>query len=403
MAPRKPKAALFINQLLEAVKHVSAVQNGKGDDPTIHCQVRYGQIIAYSRSLAAGAPIVELDLDCCPQTEKLRLALERCGSEHSITQQADSLFVRSGDFSAYVPLCDPAKLSVPVPDPACAPLGDTFRSAVQACGTLLKENAATVLQSCIQLNAWSCVSTNGNVILEAWHGFDFPPLGMLISKAFADVIVKSNKKIVSFGFSSPTMPGPPTFTVHFEDRSWYRTNLETAKIPDILKKLTAATYHALIPIDFFKQVAEIGKWSADGRVYFRNATMTSHPPQVERTGSVLSYDLVGLHLEGSYSVASLKLISKYATHFDTAGTMFFGNNLRGAIAHEQINEGYCGEVSGVCEGKCEGTCLQMWRESQPKCPRCQCDMKGGICQNYGCETPRDPRNSGPISDEDIPF
>jgi hypothetical protein len=332
---RKTKAdtQLFVNHLLEAVKHIDCAQRSRGDEMATHCMIRYGQILAFNRTLAAGAPVIEDDLDCCPQTERLRMALERCGQEHQIVQEAGSLFVRAGEFSAYVPLCDPAKLTIPVPDPPCAPLGDAFRAALMVSAVLAKDNAPTVLQSCVQLNPFSCVATNGNVIMEAWHGFDMPP-GLLIPKAFADAVVKTRKQIVSFGFSDETM------TVHFEGKCWIRANLYRDKIPSMMERLVNVEEWHAIPEGFFAQVADIAKWSEDGRVYIDNALISSHAPDKQQTGSCLTFPMPELLQGVSYSIASLKSIAKFATHYqDRAAknvTMFCGNNLRGALAHEAI-------------------------------------------------------------------
>jgi hypothetical protein len=342
MAPRKPKSIkpLFVNHLLEAVKFVSHAQKSKGDEMATHSTIRYGNILAFDRTVAAGARVIEEDLDCCPQTERLLLALERCAEEHTIIQQPDSLFVRSGEFSAYVPLCDASKLTIPIPDPPVAPLGDEFRAALKATSVLVKENAPTVLQSCIQIGAYSACSTNGTVIIEAWHPYDMPPGGFLIPKAFAESVLKIRKGIKSFGFSMPTMPGLATFTIHFDDASWLRTNLYKEKIPNMLSKLVSCSLApAPFPVGFFTQVEQIAKWSEDGRVYINDKTISSHPPTIERSGSVLTYPIEDM-INASYPIAALKLISKLATHYNDIAadkiTMFFGHNLRGAIAREPI-------------------------------------------------------------------
>lgn len=336
----KPKQQLFVNHLLEAVKFISHAQKSKGDEMATHCMIRYGQIIAFDRTLAAGTSVVEQDLDCCPQTDRLLMALERCGEEHVIVQQDQTLTVRSGEFVGHVPLCDPAKLPIAVPDPQEAPLGDAFRAALKVCGSLVKDSAPTVLQSCIQLNPYSCVSTNGNVILEAWHGFDFPPGGLLIPKAFADAVVKIRKTIVSFGFSKPDAPGAPTFTIAFEDGSFLRTNRYKDKIPDMLARLVPCSESTPFPAEFFRQVADIAKWSEDGRVYLDNSRISSHPQGAAKVGSELSFPMPEMRQGMSYSIASLKAIAPFATSYNDRvsehSTMFFGPNLRGAIAHESL-------------------------------------------------------------------
>ena len=384
MAPRKPKAEVFTNHLLEQIKFVSHAQRSKGDDMSTHSMIRYGNIVAFDRTLAAGASIVEDDLDCCPQTDRLRLALEHCGAEYQIVQHADSLFVRSGEFQAYVPLCDPAKLTVAVPDPAIAPLGNALKAALAITGSLVKDSAPTLLQSCIQLNSGSCISTNGYVILQAWHGCDMPP-GLLVPRSFADAVVKIRKNIVSFGFSKETL------TIHYEDRSWLQTTLYQEKIPDMLSKLIESPRVFDFPVEFFNQVAEISRWSEDGRVYVDNEMISSHHPSKRQVGGSLEFAMPQLRQGVSYSIAALKLITKYAKTFDDSNrgmTMFYGDGLRGAIAHEPIAV----------------------EPAVPKCRRCGCEMKDGICQNYGCETPRDP-NVCPFCAEcpcictadDIPF
>jgi hypothetical protein len=337
---RKAKQQLFVNHLLQAVKFISHAQKGKGDEMATHCMIRYGQIIAFDRTLAAGTSVVEQDLDCCPQTDRLLMALERCGEEHVIVQQDQTLTVRSGEFVGHVPLADPSKLPVAVPDPQQAPLGDAFRAALKVCGSLVKDSAPTVLQSCIQLNPYSCVSTNGNVILEAWHGFDFPPGGLLIPKAFADAVLKIRKTISGFGFSSLSMPGAATFTVHFSDGSWLRTNRYKDKIPDMLARLVPCSESTPFPAEFFRQVADIAKWSEDGRVYLDDSRISSHPQGAAKVGSELSFPMPEMRQGMSYSISSIKAIAPFATSYNDSAsehsTMFFGHSLRGAIAHESL-------------------------------------------------------------------
>jgi hypothetical protein len=372
MPKRKTKSTesdvIFVNPLLEAVKHCMAAQRSKGDELMTHSLIRYGQILAFDRTVAAGAPVIEDDLDCAPHTDRLRMALERCGPEYQIVQEPTSLFTRSGEFSAYVPLCDPGKLSTPVPDAPIAPLGDAFRAALKATGPLVKDSAPTVLQSCIQLNSFSCVATNGSVIVEAWHGFDMPP-GLLIPKSFCDAVVKSKRKIVSFGFSMPEK-GEATFTVWFEGRFWYRTLLFREKIPDMMSKFVNVDAWHPVPEGFFAQVGEIAKWSEDGKVYIADRKISSHPPDKQQVGSCLSFPLEGMQQDVWYSITSLKAIGNVAAYFndDAPNVMMFsdGNVVRGVVARLPIHETL-------------------------RCHRCGCEMKGGICQNYGCETPRGPQ------------
>lgn len=320
------------NRLLEQVRFIKLAQRKKGDELSTHCVVRYGRIVAFNRTIAAGGPIIEDDLDCCPQTETLALALERCGEQYQLVQTPESLLLRSGEFQAYIPLCDPGKLAVAVPDAPVAPLGDAFRHALGVAGSLVKESAVTLLESAVQTDFGTCIATNGYVILQTWHGFDMPKL--LLPRAFVDALVKTKKRIVSFGF------GESTFTVHFEDESWLRTNRYKEAIPDIASKLVESTNAYPIPDNFFAEASLVARWSEDGRLYVFDNCIRSHKDK-SNIGAYQSVPIAGLLQGVSYSIAALRLIDKHARSFDDSHdnlTMFYGEDLRGAIAHDLINK-----------------------------------------------------------------
>lgn len=374
---RKTKVVVS-NQLLDAVRFVALAQRARGDEMSTHCMIRYGTIIAQSPMLAAGARIEEDELSCFPQTSLLRAALESCSTEHQIVQREDGLFVRSGEFSAYVPVVQALNAAVPVPDAAIAPLHDAFRHSLTVTSVLAKDNARTLLQSCIQLNNGSTIATDGGVILEHWHGISMPP-GLLVPKRFAEALGKVKKKLVSFGFSKTS------FTVHFEDGAWLRTDLYTDKIPDMMSKLVNPSHQAEIRTGFFVNAVTVGQWSEDGSIYVYEDCIRSHHPDNVRL-TAYQFPMSGLTQNVSYSLAALSVISKHAQRFDDkvapGATMFFGDNVRGAIAHTRIVR------KNICQ-------------------RCGSMMRDGICQNYGCERPQskpeDWSQYAAITDDDIPF
>ena len=329
----KRAAKKAINPLLEAVQFVSHAQQAKGDDMATHCMVRYGMIVANNRTLAAGTPIIESDLHCCPQTDLLRSALERCGSEHSITQADGSLFLRSGDFSAYVPVIDGSTLAVAVPDAPIAACGDRFRDSLGVTASLVKDNAPTLLQSSIQLLNGSTISTNGAVILQHWHGFNMPD-GLVIPACFAKALCKIKKTIAAWGYSRES------FTIHFEDHSWIMTQRYRDAVPIIENKLTDNMIPFELPVGIFGQVEQVARFSEDGRVYVYEDAIRSHHPEKVSVGAYQSRPMPELRQGVSYSIAAMDAIAKHATHFDDRAseraTMFYGKDLRGAIARDEI-------------------------------------------------------------------
>jgi hypothetical protein len=339
---KKPKAVKTVNRLLEAVRFIQLAQRPKGDAMMTHCCIRYGTITAFDRTIAAGAVIQEEDLMCFPDTALLALALDKCDAEHRIVQSADQLFIESGSFSAYVPLSPADAILTAIPDPMIAPLGESFRTALKTVGVLVKDAGATLLQMAIQLNPYSAIATNGQVLLQGWHGYDFPPLGMLIPKRFADLVNKTKKEIIGFGYSSSTMPGDPTFTIHFKDKSWLRTNLYKEKFPyDITAPLNVEPAHKMpTPAHFFEAAADIANWSENGRVYCFDGRISSHPATKQNIGGARTFAMDGFAENRIYRAADLKLIAKHAVSMDMytsdARTYFFGESVRGAITHEDI-------------------------------------------------------------------
>lgn len=360
--------------LLDAVKFISHAQRSKGNERATHSLVRYGHIVANDGLLAAGSPIAEDDLNCCPQTDRLRLALERCGTEHQIVQSDDSLFLHSGEFSAYIPLCDAAKLAVAVPDPALGPLGEAFRTALRVVGSLVRDSAPTLLQSCLQLDTSSCIATNGFVILQYWHGFDMPP-GLLVPKQFVDAVCRIKKPISAFGFSQET------FTIHFEGDCWLRTNLFRERIPNMEAKLSDEVKRTPWPDGFFEQAALVAKFSEDGDLYLNDSLIRSH--KTGNLGCYQSYPMKDIPSCVIYQASTLAAIAKYATHFNCCSesfTMIYGENLRGAIAHRfmrpsvtEYGHGFYRDENESCMKRKSFPCTACggeWTAGHDVCPHC---------------------------------
>lgn len=366
----KPKKETALkNPLLEAVEFIELAQKAKGDAVSTHCAIRYGTITAFDRTIAAGVIIQADELHCFPNTEKLVLALKRCTAEYRMIQMADQLFIESGEFQAYVPLAPADTLISVVPDAPIAPLGNTFRDALLTVGTLVKDNGATLLQSCIQLNPVTAIASNGQVIMEAFHGFDMPPNKLLIPKCFADKLKKTKKNIASFGFSSET------FTVHFEDRSWLRTNLYKDKLAhDLVAMISVEPAHKRdVPTGFFGAANEVSKWSSDGRVYCFDSRISSHSRD-KQAGSAVTFAMDGFADSRIYSALALKMIAKYALSMDVDSspdiTLFFGNIVRGAVMHDRI------ETEHVNVNPAQVAALETYtcQDCGHAAPGCVCDI-----------------------------
>jgi hypothetical protein len=390
--PKPPKPAKAkkkektVNPLFEAVKFIALAQKSKGDEMTTHCMIAYGGITAFDRTIACGVVIKEDELNCIPNTELLLQALSHCGPEYTIVQLPESLHIASGDFAAYVPCTTADKMVTAVPDPSVAPLSDEFREAIKIVGALVKDTGTTLLQAAIQLNPYTVIATNGQVIMEAFHGHDMPPTKMLVPKGFADRLNKTKKVIKSFGFTAET------FTVHFEDRSWMRTNLYKGAMEyDIHAAINieAINKHP-IPGNFFEAADEVAKWSKDGRVFLYDSRVSSHDRESQTVGSCRTFAMDGFANNRIYSIAALKTISKVALSMDDTSSrnlaLFFGTKVRGALKYDVMRD------PPPPIGSVEWTYCDACQQHSHHNPSHQC--RNPACAKFGVINPQD---------DDIPF
>lgn len=303
-----------------------------GETQSTYCFMELGTAICFNMIIGVGTRIEE-DIAACPHVGLLRSALDRCGTEYVITQlSTEKLLVRSGEFHAYIPCLEAAALAWCQPDAALAPLDDRFREALEKVAGLAVTKADSVLECSIQLNAGSVIATNRRVILEAWHGIDFPD-GLLMPKVAFAKLNKVKKRLQSFGFS------PTSLTLYFEDGSWLFTKLFQDKWPANVKEHLSIDNQSH-PIDesFFAAVKKVLPFSSSGAIWVEGNMVSSHPPFVKEEGSGLSLPFDGLQFEPrTYVGSDLLFVSHYATKWDANarndGTSFFGNNLRGIIHH----------------------------------------------------------------------
>lgn len=397
------------NKLLSALRFISVAQKYNGSDIERFSMLVFREARAFNNVIAAGCPIEE-DLRCCPQTQRLVAALEECKPGYQITLHQDQfLEVRSGEFVANVPLIDGGKLQWCVPDPLLITVDDRLRAALLAIYSIVNEKSDRVHEAAILLQANTCMSTNGRLILEAWHGWDLPP-DILIPKSIVKAIDKAKKPLVGIGF------GNASATFWFEDKSWLRTQRYLTKYPAHAMMNTATTLRPIHPT-LFSAVHQLQAFSEDGQLYCWDNQASSHPfIKPNPFNAKIRAGIQGVQGSRVYPIDTLLAIHPFASQIDDTTiknrSIVYGKRLvktgtkksdvlevkmRGAFAHtieedEQplppvnyppnmatwntpmLAPGYCGEVSGTCQGKCDGTCLEIYN-----------------------------RNAQHITDEDIPF
>lgn len=330
---RAPRKKAEDNPLLSAMRFVQIAQQEQGAPYQTHSRFLQNRVLAYDGILAAGIPVaMELPEGICPNTYQLIHAMERAKDTSAVTFENSSVIVKTNKYRAIVPCIPPDVLNIVGPDDWVYPLTDDFRVACQRASVLTREGAQRVVEASIMTRNGSIVGTNGNVLIEAWHGTPTPP-GLIIPKSFVDALVKVKKKIVGFGFSDLS------FTVGFDDGSFIKTQLYKEEWPsiDLILSYTETANPVDLPKDFFEGVKSVSPFSEDNRVYFGENNIRSHA----HNGKGADYTVKGIPDGEAFNIKHLLALEGQIQKIDFTGNervaVFFGENVRGAISRSNGN------------------------------------------------------------------
>lgn len=315
------------NTLLTALQFVANAQRGAGAVEVTHCRLFGGYAMASNGILSAAHALTE-DIQAAPHTYTLVEALEQAPGPTNLTLiDSERLSVRSGDFQALIPCIDPASLPVVTPDAAVSLCAVPLKDALDIVGTLVVEGAEKIVNASVQMRSKSCISSNGNVILEAWHGIEMPPL-QIVPKTFITALNKIKKIIVRFGCSENS------FTIWFEDGSWLKTQTypRTTELPNLDMFLDVPTNPVPVPKGLFDVAKRLEPFSQDGQIYF-----TADGARVANGMNYAIDQVKNMPVGLSFSIKALLSIAPFAKtiHFNAANgiTLFFSDSVRGAIVN----------------------------------------------------------------------
>ena len=249
---------------------------------------------------------------------------------------------------AFVPCCDPIRLQAVNPEAGNIPVSDALTGAIEIAAPLASEKSDILEAASIQINAHSVIATNREMVIEAWHGSGFEYGNLLLPKAAAAAIVKSNKKITAIGIKSNTdlnFIGKPQITSEqvtfwFSDGSWLRTALYKGKWRENIAAMLKIPSENARPITpaFFDTVKKVLAFSDDDKVYCAEGKIASH--QVNTQGAIYSLPAPDAPNMKIYKGKNLLIAGCHSTKIDeTQGehiTMFYGPDTRCAIWHDPL-------------------------------------------------------------------
>lgn len=298
---RKPKVEQTASGLLDALKFIKVAQHSEGASMHTHCRFDNGRVIAFDGGLAVGH-LIEEQLNCCPHTETLIKALEKCKEAISITlQDSGKLAIKSGKLRATVPCVGLDDLPGVEPDPPIAKLTDKLKDALKACIPLAQDGLPEPFLCSVLLQANTIVSTNRHVIIESWHGIDLPP-DVLLPRVSAKAVADSIKPLKGFGYSGRSA------TFWFEDDSFIKTQLFADKYPKFGHILNVESNAWPLPGGFFEGIDTVLPFTEDSRVYFIDGKICSAENTIDGT----TYDVDGITNGLSFNGKYLKTIQPYA-------------------------------------------------------------------------------------------
>jgi len=321
--PRKDTTVAKL--LIEALDFVSIAGTKEQD----HLILKDKFAIMYDGQLAAGYPIIE-DLNCCPHLGRLKTALAKCGESLSITElDSGKLSVVGAKLRALVPCLDPDIVPLPVPDQSVAVADNWLKQAFTTCGTLASENAEDFICASVLLENGVCSSTNKKVLFQFWHGLNIPA-PMVLPKIFTAAVAKTKRNIVGMGAGWNAERAKFTsFTVHFDNGAWIKTQLYENAYPDVSKIIDVATVQVPIPDGLWEGAAIVSEFSPEDDVYFVEDGVQSHVSEHEGA----QYKVPGLPGGLLFGGDVLKLVAPWATSIDFTSQdskiVFHGDRMRG--------------------------------------------------------------------------
>lgn len=312
--------------MLKELKFVMGAVAKKDLVPAMtHFCIEQGRVRSFNGMVALSSPI-PFDINCNPKAETLYRAIENCEETVSLYMTpGGKLGVKSGQFRALVPCIEE---TVSHPEPEGDPVeidGALLLQAFKALEPVIGDDAARPWQAGVLLRGQSAFATCNVVLVEYWLGVTVPHVVNIPGQAIREIL-RVNEAPISAQCTETS------FTFHFEDGRWIRTQLLPTDWPDLARVLDQPSNVSPIDDRIFPAMDKLKKFTDKlGRIYFTDGV--AHTEADPEGGS--SYRLEGNHMTGIYSYEMLKLLNGLATDVDFSTwpkpCMFFGNRLRGAI------------------------------------------------------------------------
>jgi hypothetical protein len=318
--------------LLKALQLAAHIQAAKGEPEHTHCHLSNGMLTATNGILSIGYPIYE-ELTVCPHTHSLyKIRKEFDGMTQFSEIAQDRISIKVDLVDGEVPCLPENQVPRVFPDAPVLLTGLPLLRSLATAGTLAAEKGQTVLSASVCWNEGSIFAADSTIAIECWHGYSIGNKALVIPKSAVTALSKFNSALHSVGITDDSI------TFRYDDNSWLKTQLYNQKIPlHRIKELF--TNHKSFPTKFegnlFSVAKRMSTFSEDGLLIFKDGECIARANDVfdtklEKVTGIPDNELI-------LSSKDLEKIAPLVTHWhwniDKTYSMFFGDKLRGCIAH----------------------------------------------------------------------
>lgn len=312
--------------MLAELKFVQGAVAKKDFIPALtHFVIENGTVRGYNGTLALCSPI-PFDIACKPKAETLVRAINNCSDTVALSMTPGGrLSIRSGSFKAFVDCIDG---EAPHAEPEGDHMdidGEALLKALKAVQPFVGDDASRPWTNGVLLRGQSAFATNNVSLAEYWIGVEFP-ITVNLPRAAVKEIVRIGEAPIRAQIAQNS------FTLHYANGRWIRTQLLATDWPDLAKVLDVASVPLELPRQLFDGLDVIRPFADKlGRVFFQNGMLLTH----EGSDEGASYAMDDFAYDGVYNIEILRLLDGTATRVDFSAyprpCMFFGDRLRGAL------------------------------------------------------------------------
>jgi len=311
---------------------VGAVARKEYEPELCHLLIKDQKVVAYDGLLSMSSPI-PIDLHVKPHAKDMMLAVKTCeGMKEPIKMhmtKAGRLSLSAGKFSVRVTCLDNEKdMTRPMPSGQFVEVSEELFNTIKILAPFMSDDASRPWSQGILISANSCLVTNNVILVERWHGSNFP-IELIIPAPAINELLRIGEPPIRMQVCDNSA------TFYYSDDRYLMTQLMEGKWPteQVQKRLSQPASPVAIPEGFFEALETLRPFvdEVSKHVLLEPDKIATH--MTEESGAEVKF-ATG---EGTqiFTLPYLQLLEGVATKIDfqqwPEPCLFYGPKLRGVI------------------------------------------------------------------------